>query len=106
MARDIVIGLDIGTSAVKITAIEIRSSGKLHIETTPQKPSSGLRRGYIVDQDAVIESIRKTAKEAERLTNMPIKHAYLAVGGAKLETVRNRGNVIVSRARSEERRVG
>ncbi len=101
MARDIVIGLDIGTSAVKIAAIEIRSSGELHILTTAQKPSSGLRRGYIVDQDAVIESIRKTAKEAERLTNMPIKHAYLAVGGAKLETVRNRGNVIVSRADNE-----
>ncbi len=101
MARDIVIGLDVGTSAIKIVIAEKSSENELRILATTQKTSSGLRRGYIIDSDAAAGSISKAIKEVERISSTAIKHAYVAIGGVKMEAVRARGNVMVSRADSE-----
>ncbi len=101
MARDIVIGLDVGTSAVKIIVAEKIPGSELRILAATQKISSGLRRGYIIDSDAATGSISKAIKEVERISSAAIKHAYVAIGGVKMEAIRARGNVMVSRADGE-----
>jgi cell division protein FtsA len=113
MARDIVIGLDVGTSAVKIMVAENQPSrdvsrgdlsgslNELHVLAAVQKPSAGLRRGYVTDPEAAAEAIKNAAKEAERISNAAIKHAYIAIDGIKLEASRAKGTVMVSRADGE-----
>jgi cell division protein FtsA len=100
MAKDIIIGLDVGTSTAKI--VVAKSSGnELHVLAAGQKPASGLRRGYVVDPDLASEAIRGAVKEAERISNASVRHAYLSIGGIKLEVLRSKGMVIVSRADNE-----
>jgi cell division protein FtsA len=101
MKKDIIIGLDVGTSAVKIIVAENRPPNELHILAAVQKCSAGLRRGYVIDPEATAEVVKSAAKEAERISNVPVKHAYVAIGGVKLETVRAKGTVMVSRADNE-----
>ncbi len=101
MTRDIVIGLDIGTSNIKVVVAENRSSNELHILAAGQKPSSGLRRGYVMDPDAAAQAIRSAIKEAEKISNVNIKHAYISVGGIKLEALGTKGLAIASRADNE-----
>ncbi len=101
MARNIIVGLDVGTSAIKIIAAEKNPGGELHILGVTQKSSSGVKRGYVADPEAVANAVRNATKELERITSVPIKHAYLSIGGIKLESQRARGNVIVSRADGE-----
>ena len=101
MPRNIVIGLDVGTSAVKIVVAENHPSNELHILGMAQKPSAGLRRGHVMDFDAGAESIKNAIKEAERLTGITVKHAYVSVGGFKLEALRAKGVVRISRADGE-----
>ncbi len=100
MARDIIIGLDVGTSAAKIV-IAKKSQNELHILSAGQKSAAGLRRGYVLDPDLVSEAIKGAVKEAERVSNINIKHAYIGIGGIKLEALRSKGIVIVSRADNE-----
>lgn len=101
MARDIVIGLDAGTSSIKIVVAENRPKNEFHILGAAQKPSAGFRRGYIIDQEAAAKAIQAAIKEAERATAVAIKHAYVSLGGAKLEGIRAKGLIMVSRADSE-----
>lgn len=101
MARDIVIGLDPGTSAIKIVVAEHQEGGELRILGAVQKPSQGFRHGYIIDQESATKSIYETVKEAERVSGIPIKHAFVSIGGIKLEAMKAKGSVIVSRADNE-----
>ncbi len=101
MARDAVIGLDVGTSAVKIVVGETGPSNELLILNATQKPLIGMRKGYVVDIDQVSEDIEAAVKEAERISNKTIRHAVIGIGGIKLETLRAKGMVIVSRADNE-----
>ncbi len=100
MAKDIIIGLDVGTSTVKIVVAKSLPN-ELHILATGQKPGAGLRRGYVIDPDLTAEAIRGAVKEAERISNTTIRHAYIAIGGIKLEVLRSKGMAIVSRADNE-----
>lgn len=99
--RKIIAGLDVGTHSVKITIAEKTPNGELHILANSQKPSGGLRRGCVIDPDTTTKSIKNAVKEVERVSGIPIKHAYLSIGGVKLETQRTRGNIMVSRADNE-----
>jgi cell division protein FtsA len=109
MARNITIGLDVGTSAVKILVAENRPASpsqgglpdELHILAAVQKPSAGLRRGYVMDPEAAAEAIKSAAKEAERISNTAVRHAYVSIGGIKLEAARAKGTIMVSRADNE-----
>ncbi len=100
MAQNIIIGLDVGTSAVKIMAAENRK-GELHVLAAVQKPSAGLRRGYILDPEAAGAAVKTAIKEIERISSIKVKHGFVAAGGIKLETIRARGSMIVSRADNE-----
>lgn len=101
MARNIIIGLDVGTSAVKMIIAEKNPGAELHILGLTQKPSNGLRRGYVINQDAATKAVSSAVKEIERISSVPVKHVYLAIGGIKLEAQRAKGNVMVSRADNE-----
>ncbi len=101
MARDIVIGLDAGTSSIKIVVAENRPKNEFHILGAVQKPSAGFRRDYIIDQESAAKAIKAAIKEAEQATNTAIKHAYISIAGAKLEGLRAKGLVMVSRADNE-----
>lgn len=100
MARDIIIGLDVGTSAVKIVAAE-NQMNELRILAAAQKPAAGLRHGYVLDPEAASESIKAAAKDVERISNTAVKHAYISISGVKLESIRAKGTVMVSRADAE-----
>jgi len=108
MSRNIVIGIDVGTSIIKIVIAESRpaspaggQSNELHILAAVQKTSSGLRHGYVIDSNAVTDAISKTIKETEHISALTIKHAYLSIGGVKLEAAKSKGIIVVSRADNE-----
>ncbi len=101
MARDIVIGIDVGTSTIKIVVAENQTPNELHILSAVQKASGGLRHGYIIDSDAVTDTILKTIEEAEHVSAVTIKNIYLSIGGIKLESAKSKGTIMVSRADHE-----
>ncbi|MEA3287897.1 MAG: cell division protein FtsA [Candidatus Marinimicrobia bacterium] len=77
-SRGIYIGLDIGTSKVCAIAAEPDHEDTLKIVGLSSSPSSGLRRGTIVDIEATSTAIRKALDEIE--TSAGIKAEYVTVG--------------------------
>jgi len=105
MKRRIATGIDIGTYQVKVVVVEElsdkRSGRQLRILGTGLAESKGLRHGYIVNKEEVSASIIKAKHEAESVSRVPLRTAFLAVGGISLDEARANGSTIISRADQE-----
>lgn len=104
MARRIATGIDIGTHQTKVVVVEeVQGEGgsSLQIIGTGLSETQGLRHGYVVDAADATASVRAAKRQAENLTGVPIKNAFLAVGGISLDEIRSRGETVISRADQE-----
>lgn len=104
MARRIATGIDIGTHQTKVVVVEEVSgeTGRgVRIIGTGLAPSSGLRHGYVVDAEDVAASVRAARRQAENAARVPVRNAFLAIGGISLDEARATGETMVSRADAE-----
>jgi cell division protein FtsA len=105
MKRRIATGVDIGTYQVKVVVVEEltdkNGARQVRVLGTGLAESKGLRHGYIVNKEEVSASILKAKKEAESISRVPIRSAFLAVGGISLDEARATGSAIISRADQE-----
>ncbi|MCR4343035.1 MAG: cell division protein FtsA [Patescibacteria group bacterium] len=102
MARNIIAGLDVGTSIIRIIITEQRKGEPSpRILSFHQCPSAGIKHGYITDYNEAVVSIKKCISEAQMKAGVTIKQIYLGIGGISLDSLRSKGSVIISRADSE-----
>jgi cell division protein FtsA len=104
MARRIATGIDIGTFQVKVVVVEelrVKGNRQLRIIGTGLAESKGLRHGYIVNKEEVTASILRAKQQAESIARIPIRSAFLAIGGISLDEARATGSAIISRADQE-----
>jgi cell division protein FtsA len=94
--RNLICGLDIGTSHVRIIVGEINIDGSINIIGVGTSPSEGLKKGVIVDLDKTVESIVRAVEEAERMVGTGISSAYAGIVGSQVGLVDNRGVVAVA----------
>ena len=99
--RGVLVGIDIGTTAVTTAVARSDKSGKFRIVAASSAPNAGVRRGMVVDVEAAAGALKRSIHEASRAAGGTIKNAYLAVGGAHLNAFMVRGAIAVSRADGE-----
>ncbi len=104
MAKNIAVGIDIGTYQIKIVVAEsVREEGKTSFKVigTGFAESKGLRHGYIINSSDTQNSLRLAIAEAERTSGIKIKKVYLSIGGIGVGSVVSHGSIIISQADSE-----
>lgn len=95
--RDILVGMDIGTSNIRVIVGEIAVDGSINIIGVGTSPSEGIKKGMIIDLDQTVESIRRAASEAERMVGAKIEAANIGIVGSHVKLFNNRGVVAVAR---------
>ena len=91
------IGLDIGTSKVAcVVGLMEDDSDKPSIIGVGVAPTTGLRRGVIVDIDETVSSITAAVDEAERVSGIPIHRATISIDGASIRSLNSSGVIAVS----------
>ncbi|HHX58441.1 MAG TPA: cell division protein FtsA [Candidatus Moranbacteria bacterium] len=100
-ADEYLVTLDIGTSATKVVIAQLIPEGKPRVVGVGKVPSHGMRRGSIVDIDEASDSIKKALEEAEKLAGLEITSAYVALGGAHLQSMETKGVIAVGKADGE-----
>lgn len=96
------IGLDIGTSKVAcVVGLMEEESEKPSIIGVGVAPTTGLRRGVIVDIDETVTSITAAVDEAERVSGIPIHRATISIDGASVRSMNSSGVIAVSHADHE-----
>ncbi|MFZ2484753.1 MAG: cell division protein FtsA [Minisyncoccia bacterium] len=101
MARQIVVGIDIGTSETKVVIAEglIEQNHMVpKIIGTGSSESRGVYRGYIANSSEVAKSIETAVAKAEKVAGVKVKRAYVSFGGIGLGSVVASGSVAISRA--------
>lgn len=93
-----VVGLDIGTSNIRVAIGEVNESGAVEIVGTACKKSVGLKDGVIVNIEAAMNCIRETIEAAEQNAGMEVTSCITSIGGSQIEGINSKGVVAVSSA--------
>ena len=76
---NISVGLDIGTSKVVCLVGSYDSSENLEILSLGTYPSSGLKKGVVVNIDATTDAINKAVEQAQSLVDEKIKNIFVGI---------------------------
>ena len=93
--KDVVVGLDIGTAKVMAVVAEVQGNGELKLAGLGVAPSSGLKRGVVVNIDATVQSIQQALKEAELMADCKIQRVYTGITGSHIRGINSSGMVAV-----------
>jgi cell division protein FtsA len=93
MARSkIHVGLEIGTSKICMVVGEVKSDGSVKILGMGQSKSVGVKKGEIYDFPQVRACVKDALVKAEDASDVEIGSVYLAITGAHIQGVNNRGS--------------
>jgi cell division protein FtsA len=99
MAKDILVGLDIGSSSIKILAVsKAKKDENFEVLGFDQEPSLGIRRGVVIDHNQVSDILIRLLDKMEEKIGRPINSVYVNVNGAHVFSTVSRGLISVSRA--------
>ena len=100
MARNITVGIDIGTYQVKVVISELlKDSDKrsTRIIGTGLSESKGLRHGYIINGPEVTASIKTAVGLAEKASGIKVHRAFIGVGGIGLQGVTATSSAMINK---------
>jgi len=86
---DIIVGIDIGTSKVSTVVGEVNNFSQIETICSTSYKCSGLKKGKIINEEEISQSISKTIKDAEDEANIRINSAYVTIPGKYVTIVQN-----------------
>ena len=85
--RDVIVGLDIGTSKVLALVGEITPEGAIEIIGMGSQPSRGLKKGVVVNIESTVQSIQRAVEEAELMADCQINAVYAGIAGSHVRSL-------------------
>lgn len=93
--KNIITGLDIGTSKIIALIGEVTSDGAIEIIGIGRHPSRGLKRGVVVDIEATVNSIQRAVQEAELMAGCEVRTVYAGIAGSHIRSLNSHGIVAI-----------
>jgi cell division protein FtsA len=101
-AEEIYIGLDIGSTKVCcIVGLHEEGSALPSVIGVGVAPTSGMRKGVVVDVEETVSSITAAVDEAERISGIAIDRATISIDGGHVASQNSKGVIAVGRADQE-----
>ncbi|AOW76686.1 cell division protein FtsA [Colwellia sp. PAMC 20917] len=94
--RNLVVGLDIGTSKISVAVGEITPDNQLSIVGVGNQPARGMDKGGVNDLNLVIQSIQRAINEAELMADCQISSVYLGISGKHISCQNENGMVPIN----------
>ncbi len=94
-AKNLIVGLDIGTSKAVALVAELRDDGALEILGMGSHESKGLKKGVVVNIDATVSAISRALEEAELMADCRIASAYVGIAGSHIKSFNSTGMVAI-----------
>ncbi len=95
MAKDnLIVGLDLGTTKICCVVGEITSEG-VDVIGIGTSPSTGLRKGVVVNIDQTVKSIKRAVEEAELMAGREIRSVYTGIAGSHIKGFNSHGVIAV-----------
>jgi cell division protein FtsA len=89
--KNLIVGLDIGTSKVVVIVGEVDAGGEIEVVGIGSHPSRGLKKGVVVNIESTVQSIQHAVDEAERMAGCRIHSAYTGISGSHIRGLNSHG---------------
>ncbi|NOT12331.1 MAG: cell division protein FtsA [Methylococcaceae bacterium] len=93
--RNLIVGLDIGTSKVAAIVGELTIDGNIEIIGIGSTPSRGLKKGVVVNLESTVQSIQRAIEEAELMAGCQIKSVFAGIAGSHIRSLNSHGIVAI-----------
>ena len=94
-AKNLIVGLDIGTSKVVAVVAEVLPNGRHEIIGLGQSDSKGLKKGVVVNIESTVESIQRALEEAELMADCQIRNVWTGIAGNHIRSFNSSGMVAI-----------
>ena len=91
--NDYVVALDIGTSKVVCLIGQLTDSHAVEIVALGSYPSSGLKKGVVVNIDATTDAIQKSIDQSKNSFDGKLKNVYVGIAGNHIKSLNSHGIV-------------
>ncbi len=91
--KNLIVGLDIGTSKVVAIVGEINEDGDIEVVGIGSHPSRGLKKGVVVNIESTVHSIQRAVEEAELMAGCDIHSVYTGIAGSHVRSLNSHGIV-------------
>jgi cell division protein FtsA len=94
-SKDLIVGLDLGTSKVTAMVAEFRPDGRLEVIGVATQPCSGLKKGVVVNIEATVDAISRAVQEVEVMADCKIRDVYTGIAGSHIRSFNSNGMVAI-----------
>src|SRR3989338_5747058 len=91
--KNLIVGLDIGTSKVVAIVAELGTDGRLEVIGMGSHESKGLKKGVVVNIEATVNAIQRALEEAELMADCKIQRVYTGIAGSHIRSFNSTGMV-------------
>jgi cell division protein FtsA len=95
LEKNIITGLDIGTTKIVALVGEVTADGTIEVIGIGRHPSRGLKRGVVVDIEATVTSIQRAVQEAELMAGCEVHTVYTGIAGSHIRSLNSHGIVAI-----------
>ncbi len=89
--KNLVVGLDIGTSKIAALVGEIKEDNQIEVIGIGTHPSRGLKKGVVVDIESTVQSIQRAVEEAELMAGCEIHSVHAGIAGSHVRSLNSHG---------------
>ncbi|MBS35819.1 MAG: cell division protein FtsA [Thiotrichales bacterium] len=93
--KNLIVGLDIGTSKIAAIVGEVSADGEIEIIGIGHHRSRGLKKGVVVNIESTVQSIQRAVEEAELMAGCQIKSVYTGIAGSHIASLNSHGIVAI-----------
>ncbi len=93
--KNLIVGLDIGTSKIVAIVAEVMPEGRLEIIGMGSHPSRGLKKGVVVNIETTVNAIQRALEEAELMADCKIREVITGIAGSHIKSFNSRGMVAI-----------
>jgi cell division protein FtsA len=88
-----VAAIDLGTTKIVTIIGKKNPNGKLQIVAFSKAPSTGIKRGVVLNIEETVASIQRTVEEAQVKSGVIFDEVFVGIAGQHIRSVRNRGYI-------------
>ena len=98
MAQEIALGVDIGTSRIKMVAGYVDSSDTLHVAASTSGPSEGVKKGSIANLDSLSSCISEQWGKLRSAGDIRPSVCLTSVDGTSIASVNSSGSIAIEKS--------
>lgn len=91
--NEFVAAIDLGTTKIVTIVGKKTPNGKLQILAHSKAPSTGVKRGVVLNIEETVASIQRTVEEVQLKSGIIFSDVFVGIAGQHIRSVRNRGYI-------------